>query len=117
MKFLADEGVDIAIVKGLRAVGFDVYYVIEEIRSLSDDELLRTAYSENRVLITRDKDFGELVFRLHMLHTGVVLVRLEGYNTQERSKIVCKVISQYQDQLNGAFTVIQPNAVRIRKPN
>lgn len=115
MKFLADEGVDISIVRKLREVGFDVFYVIEEIRSLNDDELLQIAYSENRILITRDKDFGELVYRLNKLHTGVILIRLEGYRTYERSEITCSVILQHQAELKEAFTVIQPNAVRIRK--
>ena len=90
MRFLADEGVDISIVSGLRAAGFEVYYVIEEIRSLSDDELLQIAYAENRILITRDKDFGELVYRLQKVHSGVILLRLEGYNTHERSEITCR---------------------------
>lgn len=115
MKFLADEGVDISIVRGLRASGFDVYYVIEEVRSLGDDELLQIAYAENRILITRDKDFGELVFRLNKLHTGVILIRLEGYHTKDRSEIVCKAIKQHLTDLDNAFAVIQPNAIRIRK--
>jgi predicted nuclease of predicted toxin-antitoxin system len=115
MKFLADEGIDRSIVEGLRALNFDVYYVIEEIRSLSDDELLRIAFTEDRILITRDKDFGELVFRLRKLHAGVILVRLEGYSTWERADIVCKVIAQYFEQLPNAFVVIQPKVVRVRK--
>ena len=115
MKFLADEGVDRSIVDKLRGLKFDVYYVIEEIRSLSDDELLHIAFTENRILITRDKDFGELVFRLHKVHSGVILVRLEGCSTQERADIVCKVITRYFEQLPNCFAVIQPKVVRIRK--
>lgn len=115
MRFLADEGVDISIVRKLRALGFDVFYVIEEVRSLDDDELLQIAYSENRILITRDKDFGELVYRLNKLHTGIILIRLEGYLTYERSEITCNAIVEHQEELKGAFTVIQPNAVRIRR--
>jgi len=115
MRFLADEGVDISIVRKLRALGFDIFYVIEEIRSLADDELLQIAYSENRILITRDKDFGELVYRLNKLHTGIILIRLEGYPAYERSEITCSAIVEHQEELQGAFTVIQPNAVRIRR--
>lgn len=77
--------------------------------------MLRIAFEEDRILITRDKDFGELVFRLHKLHAGVILIRLEGYTTQERGKIVCTTVKLYLDKLSDAFTVIQPKLVRIRK--
>ncbi len=115
MKFLADEGVDRSIVNCLRRLNFDVYYVIDEIRSLDDETLLQIAAEEKRILITRDKDFGELVFRLNQVHCGVVLLRLEGCTTQERATIVCSLTEKYQHQLPNAFTVIQKEAIRIRK--
>jgi uncharacterized protein with PIN domain len=55
MKFLADEGVDRSIVNGLRTLDFDIFYVIEDVRSLDDDILLQIALDENRILITRIK--------------------------------------------------------------
>ena len=88
--------------------------MVDEIRSLDDDVLLQIALEENRILITRDKDFGELVFRLNEAHAGVILIRLEGYNTDERAEIVCRLISEYLDQLLNAFTVIQKGIIRIR---
>ncbi len=51
MKFLADEGIDRSIVEGLRDLNFDVYYVIEEVRSLSDDELLHIALRKSGYLL------------------------------------------------------------------
>jgi predicted nuclease of predicted toxin-antitoxin system len=114
MKFLADEGIDRSIVNELRALGFNVFYVIEDVRSLDDDILLQIAHDENRILITRDKDFGELVFRLNKAHAGVILIRLEGNTTQERADIVTKLVLQYQKQLSNAFSVIQKGIIRIR---
>jgi predicted nuclease of predicted toxin-antitoxin system len=114
MRFLADEGIDRSIVDGLRLLGFDVFYVVEQIRSVNDDILLQTALDENRVLITRDKDFGELVYRMHKAHAGVVLVRLEGYTSRERGDLVCKLIEQYQEALPNTFSVIQKGFIRIR---
>lgn len=114
MRFLADEGVDRSIVETLRRSNFDVYYVIEETRALTDHELLTVANAENRVLITRDKDFGELVYRLNQPHAGIILVRLEGYSTSQRAEIVGRTIQQHLLQLSNAFTVIQPKVVRIR---
>jgi predicted nuclease of predicted toxin-antitoxin system len=58
MKFLADERVYRSVVSGLRKSGYDVYYVIEEQRSADDEFLLELARTEERILITRDKDFG-----------------------------------------------------------
>jgi predicted nuclease of predicted toxin-antitoxin system len=114
MRFLADEGVDRIIVTGLRSLNFDVFYVIEEARSLDDETLLNIALTEERILITRDKDFGELVFRLNRAHAGVILIRLEGYTTEERGEIVRQIIQQYADQLPNGFTVIQKGIIRIR---
>ena len=114
MKFLADEGVDRSIVDGLRKLHFDVYFVVDEVRSLDDSTLLQLAAKEQRVLITRDKDFGELVFRLGQVHSGVILIRLDGYDTNERADIVCRLIEQYVAQLPQAFAVIQKGIIRIR---
>ena len=114
MNFLADEGVDRSIVDGLRKLDFDVYYVVDEVRSLDDETILQLAEKEQRILITRDKDFGELVFRLGQVHAGVILVRLDGYDTNERADIVCKLVDQYQNQLPHSFAVIQKGIIRIR---
>jgi len=114
MKFLADEGIDRSIVNSLRELSFDVYYVIEDVRSRDDDILLKIALEENRILITKDKDFGELVFRLQKAHAGVILIRLEGHDTNERAQIVSKLVLQYHEQLSGTFSVIQKGIIRIR---
>ncbi len=100
--------------KIIRLLNFDVYYVIDEIRSLDDEVLLQIAFNEKRILITKDKDFGELVYRLNKAHFGVILLRLEGHASQERADIVCPLIVKYRDQLYNAFTVIQKGIVRIR---
>ncbi len=116
MNFLADEGIDRSIVDGLRQSGFDVFYVIDETRSLDDDVILQIAADEKRILITKDKDFGELVFRLNKVHAGVVLLRLEGLETQERADLVCPLLLKHKNQLLNSFTVIQKGIIRIRQP-
>ncbi len=114
MNFLADEGVDRSIVDRLITSDFNVYYVVDEIRSLDDETLLHMAVTEQRILITRDKDFGELVFRMGQAHAGVILIRLDGYDTNERADIVCSLIQQYAEQLPKSFAVIQKGIIRIR---
>lgn len=115
MKFLADEGVDRSIVDGLRQKGYNTLYVIEEDRGLDDERILQMAENEKRILITKDKDFGELVFRLNRVHAGVVLLRLEGLATSKRGQVVCDLLDKYKAHIRHSFTVIQHGAIRIRK--
>ncbi|HET6528297.1 MAG TPA: DUF5615 family PIN-like protein [Balneolaceae bacterium] len=76
MKFLADECCDASLVKELRHAGHNVLYVMEYGPGSTDTEVLEKAFSERRVLITEDKDFGELVYRLKKPVTGVILLSL-----------------------------------------
>jgi predicted nuclease of predicted toxin-antitoxin system len=115
MKFIADEGVDLLIVEAIRAQGHDVFFVMEGMSGASDEAIQARARAENRILITKDKDFGELTFRLKLTHAGIVLSRLEGLKGVLKAKIVAAVIEKYGDALAEAFTVIQPGNVRIRK--
>ncbi|MEA5518431.1 MAG: DUF5615 family PIN-like protein [Limnoraphis robusta] len=115
MKFVADEGLDAQIVERLRQAEYRVWYIAEMEPGISDDAVLNLANQENAVLLTVDKDFGELVFRLRRIATGVVLIRLSGLSTTRKAEIVSQVISQHEEELFGAFTVITPSTVRIRK--
>ena len=65
--------------------------------------------------MTQDKDVGELAFRLKSLHYGVVLIRLNGYSSDDKALIITNAFLKYQFELINSFTVIQYNAVRIRK--
>ena len=66
------------------------------------------------LLLTADKDFGELVFRQHRVTAGVVLIRLAGLSAGAKAEIVSAVIRDYGAELLHAFTVISPGMVRIR---
>ena len=115
MKFLADEGVDKPIVDLLRSTGFDIHYVLETNRGADDDKVLQIANEESRVLLTQDKDFGEMVYRLQKTHLGIVLIRLKEQTATEKAELVNYVLVEYGDKLKKAFTVIQPTSLRIRK--
>lgn len=78
MKLVADEGVDSAIVDRLRRDGHQVVYIAEFEPGLDDEHVLALATEDEALLITPDKDSGELVFRLRRVTSGVVLVRLVG---------------------------------------
>ncbi|MGD8945839.1 MAG: DUF5615 family PIN-like protein [Desulfobacterales bacterium] len=115
MNFLADESVDRQIVDALREDGHAVLYVTEMDPGISDDEVLDKAEKGSAILITADKDFGELVFRQQRITTGVVLVRLAGLLPSKKAEIVSITIKKHLDAIQNAFSVISPNAVRIRR--
>ncbi|MEW5872752.1 MAG: DUF5615 family PIN-like protein [Chloroflexota bacterium] len=115
MNLLADESVDAPIVARLRADGHDVTYVAEMSPGISDNMVLNLANRKNRLLLTADKDFGDLVFRQRRLNSGVVLIRLEGLSSKEKADLTASLIAQHSQQLTNAFTVITPGVIRIRQ--
>jgi|APCry1669188910_1035180.scaffolds.fasta_scaffold20668_1 predicted nuclease of predicted toxin-antitoxin system len=115
MNIVADEGVDLPIVVHLRQDGHNVVYIAEESPSITDDEVLMIANDRTSVLLTIDKDFGELVFRLNRVDHGVVLVRLEGLHSSTKAAIVAHAFRDYGSEMDTAFSVIGPGTVRIRK--
>ena len=78
MDFLVDESVDTQVVERLRQDGHDVVSVAETDPGIPDDVVLSRSRRNRRILLTADKDFGDLVYRQHKMHSGVVLVRLFG---------------------------------------
>lgn len=115
MKCVADENVDASIVSALREAGHSVWYVAEESQGILDDDVLRKAASENALLLTSDKDFGDLVFRQGRAAAGVLLLRIAGVPTRDKGRIVAGAVGEYQDELQGAFSVLTRTALRVRK--
>lgn len=115
MRFLADEGVDRSIVDALRGDGHDVRWMAEELVGTKDDIILEAALRDARILITEDKDFGELVYRQRLHHRGVVLVRIDGISNAEKARIASRAIGEHETELPGGFTVIQHATIRIRR--
>jgi predicted nuclease of predicted toxin-antitoxin system len=116
MMLFADESVDRPIVERLRNDGYDTLYVAELSPGITDEEVLNEANSRNALLLTEDKDFGELVYRLGRVHAGIVLIRLAGLPPISKADVVAQVMQEHGAELQGALTVISPGAVRIRKP-
>ena len=114
MKFLADESVDQQIVDRLRQEGHTVLYVAEMEPGISDDEVLNLANQETAILLTADKDFGELIFRQGRVSAGVILLRLAGLSQESKREAIASVIRDHADELQQAFAVITPGVVRIR---
>lgn len=115
MNFVADESVDRGIVDRLRQEGHQVAYVAEMEPGLTDDAVLDRANREAALLLTADKDFGEMVFRQRRFTGGIVLLRLAGLSADRKAKALAVAVSQHSSELPDSFTVIAPGVCRTRR--
>jgi len=110
MKFLADANTPGLLVESLTSLGHDVFWAYTVPRT-PDLELIEKAATERRVVITFDKDFGELVFkRGHSV--GVVLIRLRDTSMTDMVSVVVNLVSSESEKLNHLFCVIENNRIR-----
>jgi predicted nuclease of predicted toxin-antitoxin system len=114
MNLIADEGVDRQIVELLRNEGHEVLSIAELKPGISDDEVINYTNKNGSLLITSDRDFGELVYRMKRSHFGIILIRLAGIPPHKKAELVSKTINEHSEKLMFAFTVISNNSVRIR---
>jgi predicted nuclease of predicted toxin-antitoxin system len=114
VRFLADECCDAALVHALRSDGHDVLYAIESLRGATDGELLARSFSERRIFLTEDKDFGELVYRLQRRTYGVVLLRFDIADRDMKIPRLRYLLEQEVERLPGAFVVLEVDKVRVR---
>src|SRR5262245_833061 len=116
MNLVADESVDRQVVEQLRQEGHGVVYVAELSPGTTDDAVLQEANRRGALLVTADKDFGELVYRQRRVHAGVVLLRLAGLPALAKAGTVAQVFRERGAELPGAFSVVTAGMVRIRRP-
>lgn len=115
MTIIADESVDFEIVEALRKAGVEVMAVVEMKPGISDDEVLEIANKLNLLLLTEDKDFGELVVRLRMPNAGVILLRLSGVELSDKIELTVNVIIENFEKLGNHFSVLDERRLRIRR--
>ena len=113
MRFMVDECTGPKVAKWLKDNGHDVFSVYDEARGMDDESLLRKANAENYILITNDKDFGEIIFRLKKPHKGIILLRLESQKADIKIAVLEKLIKSHSDRLQGNFVVVTEKNVRI----
>lgn|SRR5574341_451922 len=113
LHFLADESCDFAVVRALRAEGYDVLAVSEYMQQSVDSDLLEQAHRENRILLTEDKDFGWLVFASHSDSAGVILIRFPANRRSTLAQAVLQLVREHGVELENAFVVVQPGQVRF----
>jgi predicted nuclease of predicted toxin-antitoxin system len=112
---VADENVDKEIVDRLRADGHDVLFIAEHAPGIDDQAVLDRSRQTNGVLLTADKDFGDLVFRQRLLHSGVLLVRLAGVRPDMKAGLVSATFDRHGKELSSGFAVLSKRSLRFRK--
>lgn len=113
MRFLADESCDFAVVRSLRGQDHDVLAVIEAHRGVDDLFVLELARQEKRILLTEDKDFGQLVYASTWHEGGVILLRFPATVRASLPQAVLDAVTRLGVRLVGAFTVLEPGRTRF----
>jgi predicted nuclease of predicted toxin-antitoxin system len=113
MRFLADESVDMAVVRALREAGHDVRAIAEDEPGAGDATVAERARADERTLLTEDRDFGRLVFALNQPTGGVIYMRYNAARRLAFASEVASVVAREDHRLLEAFTVIQPGRTRI----
>lgn len=113
MKLLLDSCVFSGVTDELKAAGHEVEWVGDWPKDPGDREILERAYNEARILITLDKDFGELAVRQSLPHRGIL--RLVNCSSKEQASLCLKVIASHQKKLEqGAIITADPRRIRVR---
>ena len=105
-RFIVDESIDFPVVKYLRNKGFDTTSVVEDYRSLEDIKILKIAFEEDRILLTNDKDFGNLIFKEKLKSKGLILFRLWEQSSNTKILVLDRMIEYYKNRLSGNFIEI-----------
>ena len=114
MKFLIDVCAGQTIGDWLAQQGHDVLFVRDRNPRMGDDEILVWDYSEKRIVVTIDKDFGKLIFVLGMPHAG--MIRLASVPRKSRLLLVKQIVAKHGDELeNGAIITGSLSKIRVRK--
>jgi len=113
LKLIADESVDFRIIQALREANFEVVAICEASPSITDKEVLQIAITHKALLVTEDKDFGELVFRLQLPHNGILLIRIEDNSFKISSAV--EIIKLHIAELVEKFSVLTKERLRIRE--
>ena len=115
INFLADESCDFAVVRALRNEGYNVIAVAEVTPATDDEDTIGLAYSEAKILLTEDKDFGRLVYAHAYPSGGVILIRFPSNIRRTLPKVILDLVRDMKQRLVGCFVVVEPGHIRINR--
>ena len=113
MRFVVDECTGPSVALWLRARGHDVVSIYDDLPRAPDNDILAFAVREDRIVITNDKDFGELVFRDHRPHRGVVLLRLSHDAVANKIAALERALPTLPDDLSACIVIVTDRTVRV----
>lgn len=114
MKFVADESVERPISRALEKLGHEVWEICAEASGVSDRRMLELTREKQAILLTADKDFGDLIYIEREIVRGAVLFRLQGLPLHAMVERAVKAIEAHLDELERSFLVVGQRQVRIR---
>ena len=114
-KFVIDVGVGRIIEAWLAEQNFSVFVVRSLNAEMADTDIIELANREDAIIITMDKDFGELIFKNKIQHKGVLLLRLEDAVAEEKLAVIQNIFPEYLLDIKNKFAVYQNGKLRIRK--
>ncbi|MCP4154169.1 MAG: hypothetical protein GY757_40965 [bacterium] len=115
IKFLADEGFSYPIASLLRKRGYDVIWIGDFASGSDDSKVFEISREDGRVILTEDKDFGELAIRFKCKSSGIILLRIEPEKKELREKRVIELFENFPEKLIGNLIVIDEEKFRFRK--
>lgn len=116
MKFLADENFPLSSVFILQESGIDIKSIAKEKSGINDVDVLNFALEEGRILLTFDRDFGELVFKLGVKPpNGILYFRWNSFQPHDPANFLLEILSREKITISGFFTVVGKDSIRQRK--
>jgi predicted nuclease of predicted toxin-antitoxin system len=117
VEFVADESCAGPVIRALRAAGHDVIAIAESAAGTADEAVIEQALEHGRVLLTEDRDFGELVYARRRSSGGVVFIKFESRARRAKPAAVVEAVEKLAARLRNGFTVVEPGRVRVgRRP-
>jgi predicted nuclease of predicted toxin-antitoxin system len=114
MQFLANQNFPLDAVEAVRKIGHDVAWIRTEAPGSKDRDILSRAVSERRILLTFDKDFGDLAFQFGLpANCGIVLFRLQASSSTALASLVATALQSRTDWA-GRFSVVEAGRIRMR---
>lgn len=114
LRFLVDESTGIKVSLFLTSQRYDSISATEKFLGFKDLDLLKIAEVEKRIIVTNDKDFGDLIFYQKLNSFGVILLRLKHESSINKIKLINTLLINYSDKITGSFIVITEDTIRIR---
>lgn len=114
-KFLADEGFSFSITSILKKKGFNIKWVGDISPGISDMAVYNIAQNEDRIILTEDKDFGELAVRFKLKIRGVVILRISSKEKELRNERVVELLERFPEKLEGHLIIVDSQKFRFRE--